>query len=435
MTAPRNPALELAARLRRREVSAVEVARDTLAAIARGASLGAFAHVDEARVLREAARADGLLARGAPGAFLGVPTGIKDHEHVRGYPTQLGSRAFRWLYPPVDGAVARACRRAGFVIAGKLSCSELTILPFVDAPPARLPQSPDRYAGGSSAGSAIAVAAGMLPIAPGSDGGGSIRIPAALCGLVGIKPSRGTLAAPHPRLDPVGISTSGPLAHSVRDAAALLDALSASGPQFAAACGLSVPSRLRIRVAVSSSLVEVDDEIAAATEAFASRLAAAGHVVSAAPPLVASLDEFIPIMARMVAQVPLAFGWIGRRLQPSTQWLHARGRTIARADVVWAAAKLSRAVATWFGDADVLLTPTVATPAPAIGSYAQLTGEQTFRAAAALGIFTAPFNITGQPALSLPAATSRAGLPIGLQLVARPHHDALLLAFATHLGF
>src|SRR5690349_1099750 len=223
-------ALELAARLRRREVSSVELTRATFAAIAEGdGRLGAFVELDERRALAAAAAADKRLKLGgAVPPFLGVPTAIKDHEHVRFLHTRVGSRALAWVIAPFDGKLTTRCRDAGFVIVGKTSTSELTILPFVDTdvgPPTRNPRAPDHYAGGSSGGAAAAVAAGLVPIAPGSDGAGSIRLPASFCGLVGVKPGRGTLFNEHPLVDVADIAVIGPLAKDVRDAAALMDVL------------------------------------------------------------------------------------------------------------------------------------------------------------------------------------------------------------------
>ena len=221
----------LAILIRRRELSSVELTRHCLEVIrSRNPELSAFVDVAETRALREAQRADATVARGgAPSPTLrGVPTGIKDNDHLRGHFTRVGSRALRWVYSPVDGMVARAMRIAGFILLGKLATSELTILPVVDTalgPPTRNPHAPDRYAGGSSGGSAAAVASGMIPIAPGSDGGGSIRIPAAFCGLVGFKAGRRAVPNPYGIFDVVGISALGPLAHTVREAALLLDVL------------------------------------------------------------------------------------------------------------------------------------------------------------------------------------------------------------------
>lgn len=223
-------ALDLAARLRRREVSSVELTRATFAAIAeKDPAVHAFVDVGERRALRAAEEADRRLRRGGTlPPFLGVPTAIKDSELVRFLHTRVGSRAFKWVVSPVDGKLARRCREGGFVIVGKTSTSELTILPFVDTdlgPPTRNPCSLDRYAGGSSGGAAAAVAAGMLAIAPGSDGAGSIRLPAAFCGLVGVKPGRGALFNEHRAVDASDLSGIGPLARTVRDAAALMDVL------------------------------------------------------------------------------------------------------------------------------------------------------------------------------------------------------------------
>ncbi len=427
-------ALALAARLRRRELSSVELTQHCLANIERDdPGLGAFVDVSATRALRQARRADELIARGAQAPFLGVPTAIKDHEHVRGHFTRIGSRAFRWLYSPIDGFTARACRQAGFVILGKLACSELTILPFVDTPPTRNPYDRERYAGGSSGGSAAAVAGGLIPIAPGSDGGGSVRIPAAFCGLVGLKTSRGTLPSPHPAIDPVGISVLGPLARTVRDAAAFTDALTGAPGRFLSACGEPV-SALRVRVLTTSHLVDVEPEIAAATLMIARRIEALGHHLADAAPLSGEIEDFLPIMARMVGRIPLVLG-MRKLLQPSTLWLHGRGKGLTRDDAVNAGAALARRVFEWFGDADIVVTPTVGISPPRIGRFAGLDGEATFRAAAPLGAFTAPFNVTGQPAITIPATRSRSSpsLPIGVQLVGKLGSERLLLALATLL--
>ena len=432
------PAFELAALLRGREVSSVELVRASLEAIAaRDGELAAFVDIAPRRALAAARRADRQLARGGElPPFLGVPTGIKDHEPVRFHFTRAGSRALRWVVAPFDGHVARACKRAGFVIVGKTSTSELTILPIVDValhPPTRNPHDPSRYSGGSSGGAAAAVAAGLVPIAPGSDGAGSIRIPAAFCGLVGVKPSRGAMPNPYGRLDLVGLSSIGPLARTVRDAAALLDALAANPDgSFARAITAPVP-RLRVRVLVEPPLpTAVEPEIAAATHAIARRLADAGHDVDTAPGFAGDVDEFLPMMARMVARVPIPPG-LERLLQPTTRWMRARGRGVTRAQAEAAGARLARRVADWFGDTDVLVTPTVARLAPEVGAFRGLDGEGVFRAVAPLGAFTAPFNVSGQPALSHPAGTTARGLPIGVQLVGRHGADRLLLALAASL--
>lgn len=424
-------ALEIAAKLRRREVSAVELAEAALAEIEKTRSLGAWVDVSRARALASAKRADALIAAGVRAPFLGVPTGIKDQESLRGHRTRLGSQAFRFLYAPLDGFTARTCRAAGFTLLGKLACSELTILPIIQSPPTRNPHDPSRYAGGSSGGSAAAIAADTIPIAPASDGGGSIRIPASFCGLVGVKPGRGAMPNVYGRFDAIGISTIGPLARTVRDAAALMDVLADSHHRFATACDGEVPT-LRLRFLATSPLVEVDPEIAAAAEAVARRLEGFGHSLETAEPIAGTVDEFLPVMANLVAKVPLVLG-MKRRVEPTTRWLHELGKRGTNSSALEAGRALGRRVLAWFGDTDVLVTPTVAIPPPPVGSFAGLDGEGVFRAAAPIGALTAPFNVSGQPAISLPLARSRTGLPIGIQLVGRPGSDALLLALATRL--
>jgi len=430
-------ALEQAERLRRREVSAVELVEQAIASIrARDGEIGAFVEVAARRALLQAKRADAVLRRKGPHApFLGVPTAIKDHEPVRGLGTRLGSRAFRWVISPIDGYVARRCRQAGFVILGKTACSELTILPYAHGtlhPPTRNPHDPSRYAGGSSAGAAAAVAAGMLAIAPGSDGGGSIRIPAAFCGLVGVKPSRGAIPNPAGMFDPIGLSSIGPLATTVRDAAAMLDVL-AERPSgaFARACDAPV-GKLRVKVLVDAPLpgVATANAHTVAVHEAARALERMGHTVSDAPRIVGELDRFLPLMARMIARVPL-LPIMERSLEPTTRWLRSQGRGVTLGDVRAIADSLTRDVDAFMGDADLVITPTVAQPPPHVGAFAQLDGETTFRTAAALGAYTAPFNVSGQPAISLPWRTT--GLPIGVQLVGRRGADHQLLAVATML--
>ncbi len=424
-------ALEIAAKLRRREVSSVELAEAALAAIEKTRGLGAWVEVSRSRALASAKRADALLAAGVSAPFLGVPSGIKDQESLRGHRTRLGSQAFRFLYAPLDGFTARTCRAAGFTLLGKLACSELTILPVIQSPPTRNPHDHTRYAGGSSGGSAAAIAAGTIPIAPASDGGGSIRIPASFCGLVGVKPGRGAMPNVYGRFDALGISTIGPLARTVRDAAALMDVLAASPGRFVAACDGEVP-RLRVRFLARSPIVECDPEIAAAAEAVARRLEQLGHTLADAEPIIGSVDDFIPVMANLVAKVPLVFG-MKRRVEPTTRWLHELGKRGSNTAALEAGRALGRRVLAWFGDTDVLVTPTVAILPPLVGSFAGLDGEGVFRAAAPIGALTAPFNVSGQPAISLPLAASKTGLPIGIQLVGRLGSDALLLALASRL--
>jgi amidase len=437
-------ALELASRIRRRDLSSVELTRHCLQVVARkNRDVSAFVELDERRALRAAEQADVRVARGGElPILLGIPSGIKDHEHMRWMRTRAGSRALSWVVSPIDSALAKACRFGGLVLLGKLATSELTILPFVHTdvhPPTRNPLALDYYAGGSSGGSAAAVASGMLPIAPGSDGAGSIRIPASFCGLVGFKPGRGTVFHEHEVTDPMEISAVGPLARNVRDAAALLDLLTGRrlhvdpypAGSFLAACS-EPPQGLRIHFGVRTPLAGVEPEIEAVVRHAARTLEGVGHRVEEGGAIDASVDEFLPLMAKMVRAVPIP-PFVESMLQPTTRWLRERGRGISRSDLRRTVQILSDRVLAWFGDADAWLLPTSPVLPPKVGCYADLGGEAVFRAIAATGAFTAAFNVSGQPAVSLPAGRSNAGLPIGVQLVGRRGADRRLVALAAAL--
>lgn len=437
-------ALELAERLHRREISAVELLRATLSAIAEvDATLHAFVEVDERQSLHAAAAADKRLRRGGQlPAFLGVPTAVKDNELVRFFHTRVGSRALKWVISPIDGKMARRCRAGGFVILGKTSTSELTILPFVDTdlgPPTRNPRALDYYSGGSSGGAAAAVAGGMLTIAPASDGAGSIRLPASFCGLVGVKPGRGALFNEHRSIDVADIAAVGPIAKTVRDAAAMMDVLDGhpilGAPESYLAATERAPSGLRIRFGVANHLTRVEPEIAAATRAAAKHLESLGHhVEEGPPPPTIDVDEFLPIMARLMANVPLP-PFTSHLLQPTTRWMRRVGKRVTNREAVERQAVLQGRLDTWFadGDTDAWLLPTCGVPPPRVGQFAGLDGEATFRAVVPIGAFTAAFNVAGQPAVSLPAGVSSAGLPIGVQLVTKRGKDKTLLGLAAAL--
>jgi amidase len=437
-------ALDLAARLRRREISAVEALQYSLDVIAReNTEIQAFIELDEKRAFLAASDADRRLARGGDQPlFLGVPTGIKDHEHMRWMHTRAGSRALTWVVSPVDSVLASRCREGGFVLLGKLATSELTILPFIDIdlhPPTRNPIDKNHYAGGSSGGSSAAVAAGMIAIAPGSDGAGSIRLPASFCGLVGFKPGRGVLFHEHATVDCVEMSAVGPIALNMRDAAALTDVLDGqyrmSGriePQsFLAACDVR-PQGLKVKLGLSSPLAKVHPEVEKTVRAAAKKLEELGHHVEEGGPLDVSADEFLPLMARMVRGIPL-LPFTSHLLQPTTRWMREQGRGLTRADVIRICAKLERRVLDWFGDADVWIVPSCPELVPRVGQFEGMDGESVFRSVIPIGAFTAGFNASGQPALSLPGGKSANGLPIGVQLVGRRGQDRQLIGLGMAL--
>jgi len=439
-------ALEQARLVKAREVSSEELTRLYLERISgNNDHLQAFVTVFHKRAMAEARRKDRQVRRGDGGALsplYGVPIGIKDLNGVRGSFGRLGSRAFRYLFWPIDDPSVAQLRRGGLVFLGKLATSELGAMPVTEPdihPPTRNPWDLGVTPGGSSGGSAAAVAAGLIPIAHGSDGAGSIRIPSSLCHLFGLKPSRGRVPNPFER-GPDALTTCGPIARTVEDAAAMLDVQAGvtSGKPAGAPpppapfleLARRPPGALRIRFTTRSPICDTAPEIAEATRAVASRLSDLGHSVEEGTVPDGDVSEFLPLWQRLIALAPVLRPSL---LQPVTRWLYTAGKSLHRADVLAVQRDLSRRVQEWFGDADLCLTPTVPVPPPRVGAWVGLPPEEAFRRAAELGAFTAIFNVSGQPAASVPAAISRAGHPIGVQLAGRPLAEGVVLAVARQL--
>lgn len=419
-------AREQAAAIRRGEVTSEALVRGALERIRLlNPLLQAFTDTTPRRALRAAKQKD----RERPVApFHGVPIGVKDLNLVRFTFTRFGSDAYRWLVSPVDDALTKAIRRAGFVIVGKLATSEFGTVPITEPrvhAPTRNPWSPDRTSGGSSGGSASAVAAGILPIAHASDGGGSIRIPAAFTHLFGYKAGRGLNQFLSKRIDRVGLSVEGSLGHSVDDAVAFAEILGAVLPPARPA-----PARMRIGLAVDGSVGPTDAPFAAAAERVAATLASMGHEIVPMPTISGSVDEFLPMWARMAADIPLLRE---STVQPVTRWLRERGRALSHDDARRSHAALEARVDAWCGDLDLWVTPTVGCRPPRVGVMDGLSGEEAFHAIAPIGQYTAPFNVSGQPAASVPAGLTDDGLPIGVQVVGRRGEDRLLLGVCRAL--
>ncbi|MBA3398053.1 MAG: amidase [Deltaproteobacteria bacterium] len=404
------------------------------------------------------------------GPFRGVPILIKDIiASVRGALHTEGMRPLkqaRHSYP-YDSHLVASLRRAGFVVIGKTNTSELGILPTAEPPawpPTRNPHDLTRSTGGSSGGSACAVAAGLVPIAHANDGGGSIRIPASCCGLFGLKPSRGRISfAPNYGDINGGLVNEHVVTRSVRDSAAVLDIL--AGPQpgdpYTAppqlttyAAEIAVPPRpLRIGFATrhlvpEGGLVESHPDCVAAVGHAARLLEALGHHVE--PVEITALHDpewvprFLSIWAVGVAMdVEEAARDIGRDIHPHElerlTWAIAElGKLVTGPG--YAAAwrwiqRASRRIATYWESYDLWLTPTVTTPPPVLGTFASPPDDPLagiFKAAE-FAPFTAPFNATGQPACSIPLSRNADGLPIGVQLVAAYGREDLLLRVAAQL--
>jgi amidase len=374
--------------------------------------------------------------------FHGVPLGIKDLNIVRWTKTRYGSRAVPHLPLPFDDHTVAPLRRAGFVIVGKLSTSEFGAMPVTEPeihPPTRNPWAPDHTSGGSSGGSAAAVAAGMLAVAQGSDGAGSIRIPAAFCQLYGLKPARGRLQNQFGLPDRRLLYTSGPLTRTVSDAAAMLDVMAglvegrphwAPPPPRPFRERSALGRRLRIRFIQDSRLGPTDPEIVAGLHRAIGVLTNLGHAVEEGSLPDSSMEEFLPLWQHQVAQVPL---WNWRRTQPVTRWLGEAGRRLRTADVTSLFDRLIDRFAPAFAAADMWVMPTVAVPAPRVGAFRGLLAADAFARAAELAAFTAIINLTGLPAASIPMGRTKAGLPMGLQVVGGPFGEQDLLSLSWDL--
>jgi len=438
-------ALDQADLIKRRALSSEELVRLYLDRIDRiDPRLNAFVSTFRRRALADARDKDAMVRRGeALPAFHGVPTGIKDLNFVRFAWTRMGSRGTPPVFSPVDDKTTAAVRRGGFVILGKLATSELGAMPVTEPdihPPTRNPWSVWHTPGGSSGGSGAAVAARLLPIAQGSDGAGSIRIPSAFCHLYGIKPARGRVANAFGKPDRDILYTCGPIARSVEDAAAMLDVmagLDVGRPHWAPPPPrpyremLSArPEPLTVRFSTRAPMGETHPEIAAAVTRAARLLSDLGHHVEEAPLPHGTLEEFLPLWQRLIAEMPLAYF---PRTQPITRWLAEPGKSLRSEDMLALHRKLAARILADLEAADLWLTPTVAVPPPRVGAFAGRPPAEAFAEAAVLGAFTVAFNLTGQPAASVPLGLTSEGLPMGLQLGARPLREDVVLQVSRQL--
>jgi amidase len=451
-------ALAAAAAVRRRDVSPVELVRHALDRVDRlDPHLGAFVTVTAERALDAAGAAEALVAATDDPAdlppLLGVPTAIKDLNNVAGVPTRFGSVAFADFVPAHDDNVVALLRAAGTISIGKTSTPEFGLPCYTETdigPPARTPWDLDRLAGGSSGGAAAAVAAGLIPLAQGSDGGGSIRIPASVCGVVGVKTSRGRISRGPLDLDATRLSVLGPLARTVRDAAAFLDATARPQPGdpdpldppadgFAAWCERE-PGRLRIgRYLDSPIAAEIDPQVRAAWEDTSRLLESLGHAVEDVPAPIPpdAIAHFEAVWAVSAATTPVP-SELEPRLRPLTRYLRERGRAVGGPHFAAALAALGlharRGIAAT-AHLDAVLTPTVALLPRPVGWFQEPAGDpaEDFERQKRFTPFTAIYNTTGQPAVSLPLAWSAEGLPIGMMFVGRPRQETLLLSLAAQL--
>jgi amidase len=453
-------ATDLAELVRSGEASAAELTEEAIGRIeALNGELNAVIHP-----LFEKARA----TKPADGPFRGVPFLLKDLAcHTAGDPFNEGMgflKRIGWTEPE-DTWLARRFRAAGFVFLGKTNTPELGILPTTESTaygPARNPWNADRSTGGSSGGSAAAVASGMVPIAHANDGGGSIRIPASCCGLVGLKPSRGRVSlAPEFGDFMSGLTTELVVTRSVRDAAAMLEWVADPPPgepyyapdrarPYTDEVGAD-PARLRIGLMTRppGGQFEAHPDCVAAADAAARLLESLGHHVEPSYPEALDDEGYIgKFLVRWMSGVDYGLRYWERKtgrsigpndVEPLTWALAEQGRAHSAAVYLEAmeyAQQVARRGAEWWADRDLLLTPTMALPPAPIGEIGNGDEENALMPivrATPYAIFTAGFNASGQPAISLPLHVSADGLPIGVQLVAAYGREDLLIRVASQL--
>jgi len=451
---------ELAAAIREGELSPVEITDHYLERIDRlGDQVGAFYTVTGERARQEAAAAEKAVAvarndRSALPPLTGIPIPIKDLNMVAGVRMTFGSTIFADNVADQDDYVVAALRSAGIVITGKTATPEFGLPCYTETrigPPARTPWDPARSAGGSSGGAAAAVAAGLAPAAQGSDGGGSIRIPSSVCGLFGIKPTRGRVSGGPLLPDLSGLSIDGPLAHTVADAALLLDAMSGnrlgdmytlpplpSGETFLSYAGRE-PGRLRIGRSLQNAVegAEVHPECVAAYEEASVLLSELGHEVEDVtlpfgPDVVPFFETLWYAMATLA---PIDQAQEGQLL-PITRYLRDRGLEVRAPELVFAQAYLqavTRSALEALNAYDAVLSPTLASPPVPVGYFDDVDPAENFERQKRFTPYTALYNVSGQPAVSVPLHWSADGLPIGIMLAGRMGDEATLISLSAQL--
>jgi len=440
-------ARELRRRIVSREVSPRELAVACLERIgAVDDQIHSFVTVDEKMTLAMASDVERRLNSGEALPLAGVPYAVKDLTDTAGLRTTYGSKLFEHNVPTRDAAVARRLREAGGVLLGKTNTPEFgnrATTAFGLFPATRNPWDLSKTAGGSSGGSAAAVAACLCAVAEGSDGGGSIRIPSSCCGVVGIKPSRGRVSNAPESNPRGGLIVHGPIARTVRDAALMLDVMAGSEPGDLFNAPDQTPSfldsaereprSLRIGMLVTSKRW-IDPQVVAAVRQTASLLLSLGHHVEEADVDLSGLDDIVRVIlecenAAIKVESPTMFS------DPYFRWCYERGSRKTAAEYIRATEEMfrrSREIIMASMKWDCLLTPTVTLTPPPLDTFMANT-ERAADEDTAYIPFTYPFNITGQPAISLPLGWSHDGLPIGVQLIGNLYGEPLIIALAAQI--
>jgi amidase len=449
---------ELAGMVRSGEVSAKELVQLSLDRIEQlNPQLNAFVEIDGERALATAAQ----IGAGDERPFAGVPVAVKNNRPVAGLRLTYGCALMESFRCDYDHNVTRRLREAGFVIVGTTTLPEYGILPTTEARifgPTRNPWDLERTPGGSSGGAAAAVASGMVPLAHGNDGGGSIRIPAACTGLVGLKPSRGRISVA-PELGDSSLGIDGMLTRTVADTAALLDVLAgyepgdatwAPPPQepFAAAAGRD-PGRMRIAMTKLPPVetAVLDPICGEAADSAAELLRSLGHeVIEIDPPWQEpGLSELFGVVFSSQIALSIAYsGHVAGRvpsaedMEPMSWAIFSMISKLGTIEAQAATVRLqayARRLVTWLEDYDALLTPALAERPLALGTLDTAAEDpmSTFTRSGIFTPFTPVFNASGQPGISLPLYEGDDGLPLAVQIVGAPAGEGRLLALAAQL--
>jgi len=450
---PSSPALELAAALRARELSAVELLEACLVAVdERNEQINAVIWRNDEQARAAAAEADRRLASGDRAPFLGVPIPIKDLTPVAGWPVTYGSNGAPEGPSEESELVVDALVAAGFVLCGRTNTPAFGVITVAENSRYGITRNPwdtERSPGGSSGGAAAAVASGMFPIAHANDGGGSIRIPAAYCGLVGLKPSRGRV----PRLAQswLGAVVEGVVSHTVADSAVVLDAIAYSDPlawynapaparPFAEQTG-TPPGTLRIGLMAQAPLgIPTDPACVAAARAAAAALEGLGHTVTEVEVPTISEEMVPPFIALTQGGLADYEGVDWSAVEPHIAHQRKLAGETGAYDYVLAARRLEllsrRELVRWGRDFDMLLTPTSAILPPQAGAILAAQHEapdQPVLDVVASVSFTAFGNVSGLPSVSLPLHWTEEGVPVGVMITAGPWQEASLISLAAQL--
>jgi amidase len=451
--------LEQITAIRRGELSPIEILDHYLDRIDRlGPQVGAFFTISAELAREQARKAEAEVAEAAePDSLpplLGVPVPVKDLNMAAGIRLTYGSAIFADNVADADDHVVSSLRAAGAVIPGKTATPEFGLPCYTETkigPPARTPWDLSRSAGGSSGGAAAAVAAGLAPIAQGSDGGGSIRIPSSVCGLFGIKPSRGRVSQAPLVPDLAGLTIDGPLARTVADAGLLLDVMTGNEPgdmytQPPLPAGESFlgyasrePGRLRIGRVIDPVVpgAEVHPDCRAAWEDASALLAELGHEVEDVqapfgPDVVPLFETLWYSMATLTPVDPAREA----ELLPLTRYLRERGREASAADLIFAQAYLQivmRGALPVMNAYDAVLSPTLAQPPVPVGYFHDQEPAENFERQKRFTPFAATYNVSGQPAVNLPLYWNAEGLPIGVMLAGRLGEEGTLISLSAQI--